>query len=213
MPIITQSQPHPVGDFFFIHVPKTGGCSVARALEEITGFHWSYFRGHATAYNFEQYYTDLWERQFSFAFVRNPFDQIVSWFLYHRRNGQHHHQYDTFEEWVYEGMSHGWSDNISLFKGLVWRWPYDPEDAPAPYDTSRMICDPDGKVLVDFVGRFENLEEDWSHVCSRLGFYYPLPHANKVEGRSHYRDYYTPEVRRVVEEHQKHNLDRFNYTF
>jgi len=37
---------------------------------------------------------------------------------------------------------------------------------------TRQLCDYDNNLFADFVGRFENLEEDWKHICGKL----EIPH-------------------------------------
>ena len=63
-------------DFTFVHIQKTGGTSIRVALglpKVPPGKHWSAAR-HRAALGREE-----WERRFTFAFVRNPWDRLVSW--------------------------------------------------------------------------------------------------------------------------------------
>jgi len=42
------------------------------------------------------------------------------------------------------------------------------------------ICDKNNNIMCDFVGKFENLNQDWKIVCERIGLEYrSLPHKNK----------------------------------
>jgi hypothetical protein len=67
---------------------------------------------------------------------------------------------------------------------------------------------------VDFVGRFERLEEDWRTILERIGIAYrPLPHVNKSPRRGDYRDYYTDEGRDAVARYFAQDLEAWGYTF
>ena len=55
-----------------------------------------------------------------------------------------------------------------------------------------------GTLIVDFVGRFENIQADWEHLCARIGIEgLKLPHSNQTE-RQDYRQYYSAETRQIV---------------
>ncbi|NNK33015.1 MAG: hypothetical protein HKP02_07815 [Xanthomonadales bacterium] len=48
-----------------------------------------------------------------------------------------------------------------------------------------MLHDADGRLLVDFVGRFESLQEDFRRVCAKLGIESAeLPHRNRSDKKS-----------------------------
>ena len=53
-----------------------------------------------------------------------------------------------------------------------------------------MLCDEQDNLIVDYVGRFESLPEDFQRICDRLRISVVLPHANK----SNYGDFVTLEA-------------------
>jgi hypothetical protein len=79
-------------------------------------------------------------------------------------------------------------------------------------DMSAFLCDENGKELVDFVGRYENMEEDFASVCRKIGIDIALPHVNRSE-HAHYRDYYTAETKAIVSRLFARDIERFHYTF
>ena len=70
-----------------------------------------------------------------------------------------------------------------------------------------------GRILVDFVGRYESLKEDFRYVCSRIG----LEGVELIEhgGTAHadYRELYTREMREIVDAHFWLDIRRFGYEF
>lgn len=75
----------------------------------------------------------------------------------------------------------------------------------------------DGELAVDFLGRYEELEQDLASVGERIGITLAgmLPKAKsgyREEGR-HYRDYYSERTRRLVEAMFHREIALLNYTF
>ena len=64
----------------------------------------------------------------------------------------------------------------------------------------------------DFVGRYENLQEDWEKVCQKLGMYEDLQYLN-VGKHLPYKEYYTDESIEKVSELYKEDIEIFNYKF
>ena len=180
-------------DFVFIHINKTAGSSIERAL----GLRLE----HKTALEKRAELGETqWANRFSFAFVRNPWDRVVS--LYHYRvktntTGLGEHALD-FKTWV----------------RLTFR-----DQDPAYYNSSKMlmpqwhwIADEEGRVLVDFIGRFENLDIDFSTVCARINKQATLPHL-KQSNRGFYRDYYDDEAIGIVQDWFEVDVKQFAYAF
>jgi hypothetical protein len=203
----------------FVHVPKTGGVSVGVAFERACpdarsktpgvtpplGRHAPYER----ILRAEPATADYW----SFAFVRNPWARMVSWWsMIDDWNQQHGPAsgkpqegatrmrgndmwraaatYSGFEEFVLRGM-----DEL-------------PRVGRPQVDYLRA---PDREV--DFVGRTESFAEDLQEVERRLGVEPTrIPHRNKSPHGS-YRDYYSDATRTKVGEVYAADLEAFGYTF
>lgn len=210
-------------NFLFVHIAKTGGTSVRAALTPLRRRDarrpvlWACSRlsglaGHRLGIKFprhapasaaqEMLPRDFYERLFKFAFVRNPWDLQVSSFHHIRRERPHL-------------MSH-----IETFDQFM-RWKLDPE---RPYqfhvDTSielqsDYVIDLHGKVLVDFMGRYENLAADFDEACRRIGVKPPaLLHKRQATDRKKdYRSYYTDELAEMVARHFEPDIRIFGYRF
>lgn len=144
--------------FIFLAVPKTGTSSIERALAKYRSPLTAKFRKHATCQRLKRELPEsLWQTYFKFAFVRNPYDVMQSWYFYRQRPAladpghPRHHLYtgnQTFPEFIAS-----FADNDWMLLQLAWVAP------PALGD----------EIQLDFVGRFENLEEDFRFVCDRVG--------------------------------------------
>lgn len=90
--------------------------------------------------------------------------------------------------------------------------------------------------MVDFVGRFESLQNDFDRVCEKIGLpQSEIPHINSSRGQANdkassgslipwrrrptfpsfstYQDYYDDESRELVAQLYEADIDRFGYEF
>ena len=74
------------------------------------------------------------------------------------------------------------------------------------------LVDGSGNLLVDFIGQFENLNEDFQSICHKVGISANLPHINKSK-RMGYQDYYDVETRDLTARLYAEDIERFGYTF
>jgi hypothetical protein len=116
---------------------------------------------------------DKYHRCFKFAFVRNPWDRLVSC-------------YASKIVVPGTGLRMGNYGDVALERGMPFRKFAEavcqiPDGEANLHFRSQhvFVCEdsPAKRVLADFVGRFENLEEDFSFVTKMLGFNAKLPHA------------------------------------
>ena len=67
---------------------------------------------------------------------------------------------------------------------------------------------------MDFIGKFENINNDFSYVCKKLiGEQVELPHANKSSNNQNYKQYYDNYTKDLVSEFYYEDIKEFNYTF
>lgn len=209
-------------NFLFVHIAKTGGTSVRAALAplrwrdpmyipQFIASRLSHATGHRIASKLprhariiaakEMLPQELFDKLFKFTIVRNPWDlQVSSW----------HHLRRERPQLV---------EHIPDFAAFI-RWKLDP-DRPYQYhiDTSierqvDYLKDLDGTILVDFIGKYENLEADYEEACRRIGIRPPpLPHKRQAKDRKDYRSYYDDVLAADVAEYFKQDIDVFGYRF
>ena len=177
----------------FVRTNKTAGVSIEHVLlGRNTG-------KHAAARKLrEQLSRRLWRQYFVFAFVRNPWDRMLSLYFHYRRRLPTQREYippsTTFAMWLPRALSRA---NRDLLFRPLWYW----------------VSDPKGRQIVDFVGRFENLQADCDTVCDRLKLPRTiLPHLN-ANAHEHYSTYYDQQLRDAVAEVHGDDIRRFGYEF
>jgi hypothetical protein len=77
------------------------------------------------------------------------------------------------------------------------------------------LCDPNGKPLYDFIGRVENLHEDFTKVCDRVGIEAPKSMRNMRQTKRYrdYRRYYTPKTFSMVNEIYAKDIEMWGYDY
>ena len=198
--------------FIFVHVYKCAGSSMKEALlpyckptqvekikkklglqQKIYEFE-SFVPQHPTALEIRQQLSSkVYKNSFKFAFVRNPWDLEVSLYNYMLQN-EKHRQHKLIRELA------------SFDRYIEWRVSED------LHSQSRYVLDTEDNLIVDFVGKFENLEQDFEQICRKIHVSTNLPHINK-SNRGKYSDVYTSHSKKMVEKFFEKDIELFNYSF
>ena len=76
-----------------------------------------------------------------------------------------------------------------------------------------MLADKNGKLQMDFIGKFENLQEDWDYICTKLGIKNKELSNRKKAPSLNYDDYYNVENKDLVAKLWKKDIDIFGYNY
>ncbi len=147
-------------------------------------------RGHDDVFNAKERYAEWWSEYFKFAFVRNPFSWLVSLAFCGSRPTLW-----TFEEYV----------RLCARREKV---PWTKELEVNAH--TRLHRNVEG---LDFVGRLENIDDDFVHVCQEVEVDGELPHVSRGKHMADYRPYYIDGLREFVEEQWAEDFARFGYSF
>lgn len=136
------------------------------------------------------------DRAFKFSFVRNPWDWQVS--LYHWYCD--HPEHDL----------HPFVSPLSFADYARWR-----ADTPPLYYQRNYLVNEQGDTLVDYIGRFENLSDDFAQICRRIGVDPSLRSVNVTRSRSarDYRSYYTDTTADLIGQTYARDVAMFGYSF
>jgi len=220
----------------FIHVPKTGGQSVESVFLELHGLSWEnraplllgpkeecvsgsdadpVILTHLLAREYvENNHIDQkgFDEHFKFAIFRNPWSRMVSEYRYRKDFP------GSFEKFV-EGRLKLTDLRKDTTRHIVPQMDF--------------VIDQDGAVIVDFIGRFEELQSDFAIIAERLRLESrTLPHQNKSGAQKRpqsrlkrltslfgkakpkpFQEYYTPALRDRLGEFYSRDIEFFGYTF
>lgn len=136
--------------------------------------------GHAKATEYRDFLgQEVYAKYFKFGFARNPYDWQVSMYEYVRQT-PHHNQHELIRD-------------MSFDEYINWRCIEEPR---LQVD---FLHDENENLIVDFIGKFETLEEDFASIMQKLGLTGSLPWMNRTE-RKPYSDYYNDVTKALVDQ-------------
>ncbi|MDA5095652.1 sulfotransferase family 2 domain-containing protein [Aliiroseovarius sp. KMU-50] len=207
--------------YIFVHAPKTGGTSLALALEaramkddlmlgdtpkatkrrrrlkdvQAAGRLWK----HSTLRNVEGPVTpDQMRDYFVFMLVRNPWDRMVSYYHWLREQSFDHPAVTLAKSSAFADFLRAPATQASF--------------RATPY--ASYVTDGKGRELADLFVRLEHVDEDLPALETHLGFSLrPLPHENRSDREVDYRRFYTDELAEIVANCCREDIRRFGYQF
>lgn len=164
----------------FVHIPKVAGKSIEHAFLNSLGLTWETRKplllmpndrpeigparlAHLKACEYVKYHyisQKLFNSYFKFSFVRNPWSRVVSFhkYLYLNRG-------ISFEKFVMEILQKKIDEDYFFF-----------------FPQIDYVTNENGKIIVDYIGRFESLQEDFNKIKNDCNLKSStLEHINKSE--------------------------------
>jgi hypothetical protein len=165
------------------------------------------WRSHSNSINIKRRMpSGVWSTYFKFTFERNPWDRVVSnfWFRGRGRGRGRGRRSIAIRKRIRE-------DPIATFSD--WLRKFD-------FSINRLIyTDEHRNILVDFVGRYERLQEDFSIACDKIGLTgvqeLPFLKAGYRKDKRHYSEYYKddPELIDIIATEYEWEIKTFGYEF
>jgi hypothetical protein len=160
----------------FIHIPKTAGISVSVSL-----------LGKGIGNMSALYYLTLFGKEdfnnyFKFTFVRNPYTRLVSAYEFLKaggagpvdaKNAQAVQPYSNLEDFVITYLTPSTAKVNRYFR-----------------PQNQFICDSDNRILVNYLGRFETIEEDYDYIRNKIGTGEPLQKLNVTKSKKDSMEHY-----------------------
>jgi len=202
--------------FVFLSVPKTGSSSIREALFPYSdilsnGDTKSPYFHHVSAKVLKNHFRKMgwnWDDYFKFAFVRDPWDKLVSSYNYALNMAGNTSNLipDVFKIKCLE---------IEKLKGFEEYLEYIRNNMISNQYLNQYLklYSDEGDLLIDFVGNFETIQDDFNHALDEIGLpRVALPHINKSKHK-HFTECYSEQGRSLVAEMFKEDVDKFGYTF
>ncbi len=146
---------------------------------------------------YESYFQDAigkLDSIYKFTIVRNPWDRVVSAFFYLRARSRLNFRSMSFGHFVLKVLSE---------HGPALDAHFTPQYSSSFYN---------GEQFVDFIGRLENIKNDWSVIAKQISAPPAIPHVNKSK-HENYTHYYDAMTCQVVGEVYKDDVEAFGYAF
>ena len=188
----------------FVRIPKSAGRSVSISL------YGNLVGSHLPVKDYQIVFSeDDFNSYFKYTLVRNPWDRLVSAFLFLREGGvtgldqyfseKHLHDVFDFEDFVKNHLSKKEVLSFTHFR---------------PQTDFLLI---NGELAIDFVGKFESIEEDFEVIKQKLNMPPHIELAKKnITGsrtKKDYRDYYNEEMIDIVRKVYQKDIELFDYQF
>lgn len=174
---------------------------------------------HSYAIDYKRALGDSFDTYYKAAFVRNPWDWLVSWYAFvqgaeispdHGRPWRHslysvvsQMSFERYIEWVTQedGFLQLPSRKASVFC------------KKRPFLQKDWLVNESGEVIVDFVGRYETINNDALRLLSKYGIDSSGLKIINKSGRTDYKDYYSSLSGEMVAEYFSEDIEFFGYEF
>jgi hypothetical protein len=155
---------------------------------------------HPTAQEISAYFPQEWNKYFKFAFVRNPYEQVVSDYLWRKRKTGKDISFINYLKLV---------KNNKTISSII--------SSSAYYSNWKMISIND-QIVVDQIGRYENLEENFLEIINHIGINANIklskqknnPHNPQKEN---YKRFYGKEEKKLVDQLFQKEIFQLGYNF
>lgn len=162
---------------------------------------------------------DTWNGYFKFAFVRNPWDWVLSMFhhIFASKKYKMNNIFDFLKALYYEDFGLRDEEKFTARDvNKVWnkmkinRGYFAEEN----YFQSQFIQSNDGRQMLDFIGKYETLNADFKYICEEIKFdFFSLPRLNNSINKLNYRDIYTEEAKKLVADRYAKDIKLLGYKF
>ena len=178
--------------FIYLHTPKTGGMSIGSALFEALGIEDNYQSFHI---HYDDLNKEILKDYFVFTFVRNPWDRIVSDYRY-KEEINTNFSFDSFSnnpQYCYEqqyktsvkptdiNFFNNHRDTSNYFSEFIHTI------SQLDFLKGKFNHNINTLPFIDFIGRYENIEQDFKYVCDKIGITAKLPHKNFTNWKNNAR--------------------------
>lgn len=207
----------------YLEIPKVACTSIRYFLADLLGIANEIEPLHANyhlfpqALNLEELFLTKYKNYLKFAFIRNPWDRLVSCYVNKiRSDGRNTNLYKNgvATGFVHYGIFHS-KMSFEEFAEVVNEIG-DEESNQHFLSQHHFLLNPNGCMATDFVGRFETLQQSFDELCDLLKIERAvLPHKNfsKSLKERHYSEFYSPRLQELIAKRYEKDIELFGYEF
>ncbi len=167
----------------FFHIPKTAGISISNSL--FGDVKW----GHRSVNFYKSHYGEkVFNSLYKFCFVRNPYDRLFSAYTFLKEGGINNQDLEFSNSYLQEFASFDEFVLKGLEKEEILNWVHF-----KPQYT--FVCDENDNIVMDFIGKMENLKADFNTVCKHLNVKSEL---QKLNVSSPKKNEFSEEVKEMI---------------
>ena len=195
--------------YLFIHIPKNAGTYIRKIMPGMNGGH-----DHASINEIKQKLPELYENNFTFAILRNPWERCVSMYNFHVNTesmdikGWGHygmnilkkHNVESFDDFVELLYKH--RNKIRKLGEIVWE------------KQVYFIQDKNKNIIVNELIKIEELKDKIEKIKQRFNIDIENPTSKiNVTNSGDYRKYYTQRTKHLVSIIYKEDIELTKYKF
>ena len=188
----------------YVRIPKCGNTSIRRSIGGGEGCRFS-----------KSQIVRMPQDWMTFSFVRNPWDRVLSAY---RHKARYESDSPRMNDGVYEGfLDQGIPVRANMgfaeFCELVCDFPDEKTDKHLRSQTSFLFRD--GMPIVRFIGKLENMQDDWTRLMAQVGLDAQIDHINRTQSDSdHYSKFFQDSALiNLVGDRYSEDIRRFGYDF
>lgn len=183
----------------YIPIPKIAHTSIKRVIANIPEE--ENIRVHQLSFNSLPLNEFDGREYYTFSFVRNPLIRLIS--LYERNVNEEYPQH------LFHLYGNTFKHKMSFTDFVTEVCKIPDNRADKHFKSQHWFLEHEGKLKPNFIGRFENMEQDWQEIDNRLHLgplqkHNASPHLNTSR-------YYTPDTFEMTYQRYKKDIELFGY--
>lgn len=211
----------------FVHLPKNGGTTVKEIIKKIDNPNIgvlndfcdiSHYKKICIEYNNSPkeflIFSNMKNRNdfFSFCFVRNPWERVVSCYFWCKKNEERRRLWNN----IHYPINLSFNDFVKMIPDII-------EKKYTNFNSLKWHLSPqyyqifdNKKQKIDYIGRFENFEEELKNIFSINKIKYDKNYLKfKYNSTIHdnYRNYYNEETIKIINDVYIKDIEEFNYKY
>jgi hypothetical protein len=193
----------------FIHIPRTGGTVIQDFFgHKIKQPHYDEKEREIDHYRLKDYeeLSEFDNSYFKFCFTRNVWCKLVSVFFF-KKYGTNKWNPDTR---IIDCRNLSFREFVLILRNIDL-------STLSHFNCSHLLPQIEyitsNKAKIDFIGRFDNFQSDFNHICDKIGIPRTTIYKNNSTNHKFYTEYYDDDTKDIVAKLYSADIKYFNFKF